>query len=82
MCRDQVMKVGASFFKTEVNEARFAYFSKPCKVLGSYHEHNIPTFEKTKPRDNSSIFYKNMTLKDYSPSQPSYLGSLRSGCIF
>jgi len=75
--RDQV-KVST---QPGAHEARFAYLSEPCKVFSSYHEHKIPGFDKVRPRDNSAIFYSNMTLKDYSPSQPAYLVSLKSGCM-
>lgn len=75
--RDQVRAAGQLL---SAHEARFAYLSVPCRVFSSYHEHNIPGFGKLKGRDNSVVFLRNMTLKDYSPSQPAYLESLRSGC--
>eukprot|EP00826_Nyctotherus_ovalis_P022667 TRINITY_DN17522_c0_g2_i1.p2 TRINITY_DN17522_c0_g2~~TRINITY_DN17522_c0_g2_i1.p2 ORF type:complete len:137 (+),score=8.54 TRINITY_DN17522_c0_g2_i1:683-1093(+) len=75
--RDQIRLAGQFL---SAHEARFAYLSVPCRVFSSYHEHKIPCFGKSKGRDNGAVFCGNMTLKDYSPSQPAYLESLRSGC--
>ena len=49
------------------HEERFAYLSKPCKVLSSYHISSSPNFAKTKSRDNNAFYFKSMNLIDYFP---------------
>ena len=75
--RDQVRTAG---MYPEAHEQRFSYLYEPCKILSSYHTQQVPNFSKSKGRDRKSSYHINMTLKDYSPSQPVYLQSLRSGC--
>ena len=74
--RNQLKTFGSTFYSTGAHESRFELV-KPCKILSSYHEHNIPNFDKTKSRDNLA-FYCNMTLSDYNTKQP----FTRPSCIF